>query len=169
MATIRFGRGATMALAGLGLLLVWGCGDDGLPKRYPVSGEVTYNDKPLPHGIINFIPQSDKGRAATGTIEEGSYNLTTHIPGDGAIPGAYRVTVVAVERTEASKKILARTPDAPPGHDQPYYGPPSGPQIFKANKLAKRLVPDKYNTPEKSGLTAEVKEESNRLDFKLTD
>jgi hypothetical protein len=169
MARIRFTRRATRALAGLGLLLVWGCGDDGLPRRYPVYGEVTYNGKPLTQGIVNFIPQSDKGRAASGTIQEGSYNMTTLTPGDGVIPGPYRVTVTAVKRTEESKKILARTPDAPPGHDQPYFGPPSGPQIFKANKLAKRLVPDKYNSPDRSGLTAEVKEESNRLDFKLTD
>ena len=61
-----------MVLGGLGLLLAWGCGDDGLPKRYRVHGEVTYNGKPLPQGNINFIPQDAAGRAASGTIEDGA-------------------------------------------------------------------------------------------------
>ena len=82
-------------------------------KRYRVQGEVTYNGKPLAHGTINFIPQGDDGRGASGTIQEGAYDLTTLTPGDGAIPGTYRVTVTAIEATEESKKILARTPGAP--------------------------------------------------------
>jgi hypothetical protein len=155
---------------GLGLLLAWGCGgDDGLPKRYPVRGEVTYKGTPLERGTINFLPQDSKGRGASGTIQNGSYSLTTQTPDDGAIPGSYRVTVRAVEGTEASKKVLTRTPGAPASYDQPYFGPPSGPQIAKANKLARRLVPDKFNNPDLSGLTAEVKPEPNQIDFKLAD
>src|SRR5262249_15205348 len=142
MIRIRFGHNTPIALAGLGLLLVSGCGDDGLPRRYPVSGDVTYNDKPVAQGIVNFIPQGDKGRAASGTIVDGRYELTTLAPGDGAIPGNYRVIVTAVERTAEAEKIFSRPPGAPPGKGQPYFGPPSGPQIGKANQLAKRLVPD---------------------------
>jgi hypothetical protein len=154
MAKIRLGRGVAMVPVGLGLLIAWGCADDGLPKRYPVRGEVTYNGTPLSHGNIHFLPRGGNGRAASGTIRDGSYDLTTLTPRDGAIPGAYRVTVTAVERTDESTKILARTPGAPAGYDAPYFGPPSGPQLARANKIAKRLVPDKYN---------------NRIDFPLAD
>jgi hypothetical protein len=169
MANTRFARAVAIVIGGLGLLLAWGCGDDGLPRRYRVYGEVTYNGKPLPRGTVNFIPEGGEGRAASGPIKEGSYDLTTLNPGDGAIPGAYRVTIAAVEGTEESKRIVTRTPGAPDSYDQPYYGPPSGPQIGRANKAAKRLVPAKYNNPETSGLTAKVEERATRVDFTLAD
>jgi hypothetical protein len=64
---------------------------------------------------------------------------------------------------------MARTPGAPASYNEPYYGRPSGPQIARANKVAKRLVPEKYSSPETSGLRAEVKAQSNSFDFPLTD
>ena len=46
-----------VAMAGLGLVTVLGCGDDtGLAQRYPVSGTVTYNGDPVEKGRIDFIP-----------------------------------------------------------------------------------------------------------------
>ena len=37
------------------------CGsDDGLGKRYPVSGTVTYKDQPVPKGSISFVPDDPK-------------------------------------------------------------------------------------------------------------
>src|SRR5262249_14702506 len=39
------------------LLVLASCSsDDGLGKRYPVSGTVTYNGQPLQDGEISFIP-----------------------------------------------------------------------------------------------------------------
>ena len=40
-------------------------------------------------------------------------------------------------------------------------------QIAKAKR--KQLIPSKYMAPETSGLTAEVKAQSNTIDFQLTD
>ena len=38
------------------LLIIASCGtDDGLGKRYPVSGTVTYNGNPLEKGDISFV------------------------------------------------------------------------------------------------------------------
>src|SRR5262249_1430926 len=73
------GRRTLSAFSGL-LLLAAGCADDGIPPRYPVSGTVTYKGQPLASGSINFIPESESGRGATGTIIDGRYSLTTHAP-----------------------------------------------------------------------------------------
>jgi hypothetical protein len=155
------------------VLAILGCGDSsGLPRRYPVSGTVTYNGKALEKGTINFTPADAKGRAAGGTITDGRYSLTTQDPDDGALPGKYKVGVLSKEtdpstvdlklkkpgegaQTEAEKKAMAT-----------YF-----PQKVAARAAAqsKSLVPAKYSSPETSGLTFEVKEQPNTADFSLTD
>jgi hypothetical protein len=148
------------ALAGVGAVLVLGCGDTtGLEKRYPVSGKVTYQGKPLEKGRINFIPTQADGRAAGGEVENGDYSLTTAEPGDGAMPGSYKVTIFAVQVDDTKLKEIAKGGQF--HHDATF---------AKAVKNAKRLVPAKYQLPETSGLTAEVKAQTNSgVDFELTD
>jgi hypothetical protein len=153
---------------------VLGCGDSGgLARRYPVSGTVTYQGKPLERGTISFTPADGKGRAAGGTITDGQYSLTTQDPEDGAIPGKYKVGIVAKEAdpskvdlkikkgregtaTEAEKKAMAIV----------------FPQkvAARAAAAAKNLIPAKYSSPETSGLGVEIKEQSNTgVDFELKD
>jgi hypothetical protein len=144
--------------AGLALLIVIGCADDsGLAKRYPVSGKVSYNGKPVPQGRIDFAPaKGGEGRAASGDIADGSYSLTTATTGDGAIPGPYKVSVIAKERpaTKAASK---------------FGGAPSQQEVVRLNKETKSLVPTKYSDPQSSPLTTEVKAESQTINFELTD
>jgi hypothetical protein len=149
-----------VALTGFAVLIVLGCGDDtGLGKRYPVSGSVTYKDQPVEKGRIDFIPaESNQGRAASGEIVDGRYALTTAISGDGAMPGKYKVTVVSKEWDSTTLQG-----DANGGqfhHDK---------NFAKAVENAKDLVPAKFGLAETSGLTAEVKEQSNQRDFELKD
>jgi hypothetical protein len=150
----RWRRAAT--LTAVALMVVFGCGtDDGLGKRYPVSGTVNYKGQPVPSGTISFIPDKADGRAANGTIEAGSFTLMTLTEGDGALPGTYKVTVVAKETgaVTASK----------------FGGAPSQQQSFQANKAAKSLIPAKYGSATTTDLKAEVKAESNKANFELTD
>ena len=72
------------------LAIAAGCGeDDGIGTRYPVTGNVTYNGKPVESGMITFTPDNpDAGRVATGNIRDGYYSLTTLAPDDGALPGS---------------------------------------------------------------------------------
>jgi len=149
-----------VVLAGMGAVLILGCGDStGLEKRYPVSGTVTYKGKPVEKGRINFIPTADGGRAAGGDIEDGEYELTTAEPGDGAIPGSYKVTVLAIERDDSKLKEIAKGGQF--HHDAAF---------AKAVRSAKKLVPAKYQSVESSGLTAEVKAQTNSgVNFELTD
>jgi hypothetical protein len=149
-----------VALAGMGAVLILGCGDPtGIEKRYPVSGTVTYKGKPIEKGRINFVPTAAEGRAAGGDIEDGEYELTTAEPGDGAIPGSYKVTVLAIERDDSKLKEIAKGGQY--HHDAAF---------AKAVRSAKKLVPAKYQSVESSGLTAEVKAQTNSgVNFELTD
>jgi hypothetical protein len=154
---------AGAALTTVGLLLIVGCGDEtGLAKRYPVSGTVTYQDKPVAKGQIHFLPTDPKSttqREANGFIENGHFTLTTATPGDGALPGPYHVTITAVEiDTTQINETVAK-----------YGGGGRQQDIAKATKKAKSLVPPKYQLPETSELKATVKEGSNTFEFKLTD
>lgn len=145
-----------------GLTLILGCGsDDGLGKRYSVSGKVTYKGQPLEKGEILFhlATPDPKGinNGATGTISNGSYSLSTRSADDGAFPGEYIVTIVSldVDMTKAQANAgggVARQDD-----------------VAKANRAAKSLIPQKYGQTSTSGLKATVKESSNTIDFELTD
>jgi hypothetical protein len=147
-----------------------GCGDDsGLPRRYPVSGTVTYNGKLLEKGNINFAPDGPGGRAAGGTIVDGKYSLTTQNPDDGAVPGKYKVGVVA-KTTDTSKvdlKIKGATTEQAKKDIAAVF-----PQkvAARAAAKAKNLIPARFNSPETSGLGFEVKPQSNTaVDFDLKD
>ena len=59
----------------------------------PVKGKVTYKGKPLTQGEIMFQPVSGT-MFAHGTIKrDGSFQLTTFTPGDGAVVGTHRVSL----------------------------------------------------------------------------
>ena len=90
-------------------VLAAGCGDDGFPARYPVTGRVTYQGQPLRMGTITFAPvDAAHGRAASGFIDQGAYALTTVEDQDGAIPGQYQVSIVSqdvdLSKAEAASK-----------------------------------------------------------------
>ena len=73
-----------------------GCGSDGFEK---VTGTVKYTDGTLPTSemaTITFEPKEPGSdfKGASGDIgEDGTFELTTIEPGDGAMPGDYIVTV----------------------------------------------------------------------------
>jgi hypothetical protein len=91
-----------------------GCG----ARLYPVHGRVTYPDgKPLTEGMVVFESQSqEKPVTARGQIRgDGSYDLGTYKPGDGALPGKYRVLVAPKSDPNAVDK-----PNKPPPFDPRY-------------------------------------------------
>jgi hypothetical protein len=74
-----------------------------------VQGKVYFRGRPLPAGTIVFAADPDRGTngpLARGEIQsDGSYTLRT---GDlpGAVVGWHRVTVVAVEMTATTPRLL---------------------------------------------------------------
>jgi hypothetical protein len=131
--------GVVTALGTAAFLFLAGC-SDGRLKTAPVKGTVTYNGKPVPQGSIMFQPE--QGPAATANIKNGSYSLKTYRNDDGAVLGKHKVTVISLE-------------------DQ------SGRLPEERNPLPPPIVPLKFSFPDKSGLTAEVKDEPNTIDFPL--
>ena len=87
-----------MRLPGLALFaapLILASASAGCAGKKPVSvdGVVTLDGKPVPRAAVTFAPEGG-GRPAVGvTGTDGSFELTTFTPGDGAPPGEYRVTV----------------------------------------------------------------------------
>jgi len=141
------------------LITAFGCGDDGLGKRYPVSGTVTYKDQPLAKGAISFYATGagNETRGAFGTIENGKYSVSTQSDGDGAFPGDYVVSINAREADMSAAEKNAKG------------GSARQDDVLKAYKNAKSPIPQKYEVPESSGLKAKVEARSNTFNFNLTD
>ena len=76
-----------------------GCGEQPGPPRvkvYPVTGKLTVNGKPI-FGIpvvLHPTDQSGDGHPAPSAVTEanGSFKITTYVPGDGAPAGNYVLT-----------------------------------------------------------------------------
>jgi hypothetical protein len=85
------GVGKAIAVSLL-LLSTAGCGK----RQYPVRGKVTFEDgSPLTKGMVVF-ESMEGGEAITarGDVQtDGSFQLSTHKPGDGVPAGKYRVLV----------------------------------------------------------------------------
>jgi len=85
-----------------------GCGN----KLYPVRGTVTLEDgTPLTRGMVIFegTPEGVKVMARGEVKADGSYQLSTHKPGDGVPPGKYRVQINPMDLSEVpdEKKTLS--------------------------------------------------------------
>lgn len=107
---------AFLALAGA---LVVGCGD-GKIRRYPVTGKVLVGGQPLADARLTLRPiggseEFQKQRPLGVTREDGSFELTTFVKGDGAPAGEYTVRLLG-----ASARSMAKSDSGPRFH--PKYG-----------------------------------------------
>ncbi|WP_145367431.1 hypothetical protein [Maioricimonas rarisocia] len=82
-----------MLLVALTVIGLTGCGGgpayDG-PRRFPLSGSVTFDGEPVTGGMISFVPEDGKSNPAGGPIEDGTFTIAEE---KGANPGPYRVLV----------------------------------------------------------------------------
>ena len=128
---------------GVGLILVAGllagCGSSG-PKRYGVSGTVTWKGQPVKSGTINF--RAENGECGGAQITDGKYE----IPAAAGLPeGKYQVAI-----SYPNPKAPAPKEDEAPGE----FTEPAD------------LLPDRYH--ENTELTAEINpESSNDVSFDL--
>src|SRR5439155_21162474 len=85
--------------------LLSGCG----PPTAAVSGEVTYDGKPVGDGYITLTPSDGKGKDAGGPISGGRYRVT------GLPPGPKVVKVIAVKQVSfasTSEEMRQRASEA---------------------------------------------------------
>ena len=79
----------------------------------PVTGTVKFSDDTVPKGdiaSITFQPSAagPGTKGASGNIgDDGSFTLSTVKPGDGALPGDYRVTVHVMQGYPNGKSMVA--------------------------------------------------------------
>ncbi|MCC6510835.1 MAG: hypothetical protein IT423_17155 [Pirellulaceae bacterium] len=120
-----------------------GCGPSN-PETFPVKGKVTYNGQAVKNGIIMFTPEGE-GNAANGSLEaDGTYQMTTFVANDGARSGKYKVSIQVFPGADEGGGL--------PGQEFAGKKPP---------------IPPKYGQATTSGLTAEVKDVENTIDFTL--
>lgn len=129
----------TMFLLSFSLLLLASTGcGDGKGVRIPVSGNVTIDGKPVGFGRISFEPIDKPGKFIGGS------SLGTD--------GSYQVTTfTAFDGLPPGKYQVTITATEAMGD--------SGERWH---------APKKYSMLDKSGLTAEVNEETKTIDFELT-
>jgi hypothetical protein len=98
----------------LPLLLIMGCGD-GKPPRYPVSGVVTLDGRPVGEGAhVIFHPQGetspDVPKPQALADASGHFQLSTLASGDGAPAGTYAVTVTLQQEQRSGEEITRSGP-----------------------------------------------------------
>jgi len=95
-------------LFSLFVVLLAGCGDS--QGFVSVTGTVKYDDGAIPTGetaMVLFQPIGGEGRAAYGEIAaDGSFKLTTKQPGDGVMPGQYKVVLKVAEDYRSGKSAV---------------------------------------------------------------
>ncbi|MDR1494383.1 MAG: carboxypeptidase-like regulatory domain-containing protein [Planctomycetaceae bacterium] len=125
-------------------LFYYGCNND---RLLSISGNVTLDGKPLPEGIIMFLPSGTEGNSASTTITNGKYSVRVS-------PGKMVIRILA-ERpyTEEEIKKLRANPM--------YNNDP----MFQPEKMKKQYLPQKYN--EKSLLNEEIHGNNKSLNFNL--
>jgi len=90
-----------------------GCGGDPVaPRRYDISGTVTFAGNPIPSGTISFNPHTGENGSGFATITNGRYD--TQNGGRGHLGGMHTVVV-----TGTDGQLIA--PDNPDLGTQPLF------------------------------------------------
>ncbi|PQO45230.1 hypothetical protein [Blastopirellula marina] len=123
------------------------------PAMGTITGEVTYDGKPLSHGTI--LLEVSGQMLSRGEIEEGKIvNMTTFTPGDGAPVGEAVVAINSI--AEVTTKRPNQSGNNGTGG--------SGEVMVQGQDL----IPVRYSNPATSGLTATIEPGVNDLHFDLT-
>ena len=133
----------------LTLWMMTGCGEQSLQSAalptHPTTGQLTINGVPVKGAIVRLFPVAPAAEGSspivpTGTVrEDGTFELTSYVTGDGAPQGDYLITL------EWPDPSLVSSRDAMPG-DAP-------------DRLKHRFF-----NPERSKLKAHIAAGENRLE-----
>jgi hypothetical protein len=120
-----------------------GCADRSKPVQ--VKGIVTLDHKPVVGAMITFLSQKG-GRDAHGwSGPDGSFELTTFSPNDGALAGDYKVIVNYKDPESSSAEMTDET--------KAMQAISKKPSLKKAPKYS---IPSKYSDPAKTTLRVTV-------------
>lgn len=143
------GGGLLLAL----LLTAVGCGS----SSATVSGKITYKSTPLRGGTVTFFGPTEGSWTQTSNIgEDGGYSVAKMPAGIARIS----VETDTVKPNQTGMQMASKMPKIPEGIEHSPFG-----QAPRADKYVE--IPKKYNKPETSGLTYEVKSGKQDHDLKL--
>jgi hypothetical protein len=132
----------------VGLLVTWAGtrGRSAGPQRASLEGQVSFDGKPLEHGLIVLVPAGDmKGPTAGGALAGGKFRIDAAA---GPVVGRYRVEIKATRKT--GRMVKART------------------VIANRTEIeeTEQFIPSRYNTA--SELEVDIKPGRNKATFELT-
>jgi hypothetical protein len=134
-------RRLPVAVLALASTLAAGCG----PAVGTVSGDVTFNGKPLGGAVVSFV-------SPEGTIRTAIANAAGHYAVDNVPAGPVQVTVRPPSPADAGDSHTTKKPERPK----------------PAPQREKSVIPDRYGESTSSGLGTTVKPGGNRYDIALT-
>ena len=143
-----------------------GCGTGVDFKTVPASGILTMDGAPVEGAGVTFMSK-EKNRVAEGkTDASGRFTLKTvvgKIMLDGAVVGAHKVSVAKTENTgKGAEKVAGES-------DREMVGRMAGQATNTSGIKQKFIIPEKFNSPEYSGLTADVPEGGTKdIEIKVT-
>ena len=76
----------------------------------PVQGTVNVDDRPLKHGTIEFVGDSDPKRNKKASIRDGKFS----VPGDQLPPGRYRIVIQPEQNSAASDVEMSKAKSITP-------------------------------------------------------
>jgi len=129
-----------------GVLLAAGCGRQDMGR---VAGRVTFQGRPVPDAVVNFLPT--KGPMSAGkTDADGRFALNTFAKGDGALAGRCQVCIAPYVEPPSPESLMKEPPRPAPTIDM------------------RTDIPKAYRAPSTSPLTAEVQPgRMNSFEFAL--
>lgn len=130
-------------LIGVGLL--FGCGQRSDLPRATVSGKVAFQGKPVPEGMIAFVPiKETKGPTSSAIIKEGVYEAAAA----GGVPiGAHRVEIQAFRPRTGARRT----------HQSPF---------LQDREPREQYLPERYNRQSTLEITIDAESGGNH-DFDL--
>lgn len=139
----------------LAALVLSGCG--GRPETCKVWGRVTVGGKPLAGAHVTLHPSEEgRGRAAHGSTDAaGKYTLTTFQPGDGAVPGEYKVAIKKV-RIKSDIDVTTLTPNAQSAGKTDQYAKMVIGNDRESPVIPAGEIPTRYHDPETSDIVITV-------------
>lgn len=131
---------APRILAATCAVLLAGC-EQG-PPRAQVSGQVTFQGKPVAEALL-LLSNAELGVYMTTDVVDGRYEVVT-ATGKGVQPGVYQVAI------------------SPPPVDHPV-----GPILEPPRPIEVANIPRRYHDPQNSGLSAELVAGENVQNFDM--
>jgi len=152
----RICQTALLLVAGSSL---WGCSESRYPPTYRVVGRVTMHGDPVDRATVSFLPSGGQHPANGVTDKRGLFELSTFNRNDGAMPGAFVVTVQKFPFVQI-KTVPGGIPYDP--ENETNAGEP------RHRRVIENELPKNYADPMSSGFTATVlANDENRFEFDL--